>query len=301
MKRVASAPFTVSQLIEGPQGEKGDSGSPGATGAVGPYVLMTKWAEDLDSATSITYWAGTESNAPYKNLTYYNGLWYACKSKYTRTASSNNTPPSSLTSRWTVMQNARFIASEVIFSERGYIELLQSQSIKVMDETAQLAKMIISKSGITQYDYDESGNVTAFMRIDRGTIGYYKADGTAIWQLGAAGVINILSSNNGWVPKSLYKLGTAAEASQTAAMKTTNFTGTTYYVLTSKASTNSKELGYTQKSASVAGAAIDDGYYCSPGPPMETIRETDDDTGLMSRIMLHYVGGYLKDSLTITW
>lgn len=298
MKRVASAPFTVSQLIEGPQGEQG---SPGATGAVGPYVLMTKWAEDLDSATSITYWAGTESGAPYKNLTYYNGLWYACKSKYTRTASSNNTPPSSLTSRWTVMQNARFIASEVIFSERGFIQLLQSQSIKVMDETANLAKMVISKSGITQYDYDESGNVTAFMRIDRGTIGYYKADGTAIWQLGAAGVINILSSNNGWVPKSLYKLGTDATASQTVAKRTTNFAGTTYYVLTSKASTNTKELGYTQKSASVSGAAIDDGYYCSPGPPMETIRETDDDTGLMSRIMLHYVGGYLKDSLTITW
>ena len=199
------------------------------------------------------------------------------------------------------MQNARFIASEVIFSERGFIQLLQSQSIKVMDETANLAKMVISKSGITQYDYDESGNVTAFMRIDRGTIGYYKADGTAIWQLGAAGVINILSSNNGWVPKSLYKLGTDATASQTVAKRTTNFAGTTYYVLTSKASTNTKELGYTQKSASVSGAAIDDGYYCSPGPPMETIRETDDDTGLMSRIMLHYVGGYLKDSLTITW
>lgn len=298
MKRVASASFTVSQLIEGPQGEQG---SPGATGAVGPWVLLSKWEEDLEGVSSVTYWSGKESGAPYKNITYYNGLWYGCKSKYTRTASSNNTPPSSLTSRWEVAQNFRIIASEVIFSERGFIQLLQSQSIKVMDETANLAKMVISKSGITQYDYDESGNVTAYMRIDRGTIGYYKADGTAIWQLGAAGVINILSSNNGWVPKSLYKLGTDATAPQTAAQRTTNFTGTTYYVLTSKASTNTKELGYTQKSASVSGAAIDDGYYCSPGPPMETIKETDDDTSLMSRIMLHYVGGYLKDSLTITW
>lgn len=175
MKRVATAPFTVSQLIPGPQGDQGD---PGSTGPVGPYVLMTKWEEDLENATSITYWSGKESGAPYKNMTYYNGLWYGCKSKYTRTASSNNTPPSSLTSRWEVAVNFKIIASEVIFSERGYIQLLQSQSIKVMDESGQWAKMVIGATGITQYDYDEQGNKTAFLRIDRGTIGYYKADGS---------------------------------------------------------------------------------------------------------------------------
>lgn len=302
MKRVATAPFTVSQLIPGPQG---DQGNPGSTGAVGPYIYMTKF---LNDPIGTVYYNGKGSTHPYANITYYNGLWYrftstANNGQMTKTASSK--VPSADTGsngHWTVANNPAFIATEIIFSERGYIELLQSQSIKVMDESGQWAKMVIDATGITQYDYDEQGNKTAFLRIDRGTIGYYKADGTAIWQLGAAGVINIFgSSNNGWVPKSLYKLGTAATASTTAAKMTTSFVGTTYYQLTSKTSTNPKDLGYTQKSASLAGAAIDDGYYCSPGPPMETVKEVDDESSYYTRTILHYVSGYLTETLTVTW
>lgn len=313
MKRVASAPFTVSQLIEGPQGEQG---SPGATGAVGPWVLMTKWAEDLDSATSITYWAGTESNAPYKNLTYYNGLWYACKSKYTRTASSNNTNPASLTSRWTVMQNFRFIASEVILAERGSIDLLQTMSIRVVKDNKVALKL--DTDGLEQYLYDGAGNMVNFMRFGDGVVGFYDASGNAIWEIDASGNTKFYTrttATNKYASLPLYRMTSSTVTSLDTACTWVQGQGNknlaataTYYQLTEKASNvTAYNLGYTgtRSTAPTSGEApstltrIPDGYYCTPGYPAQSVALVE--TALYCRMVYHFVGGYCVEKRKYEW
>lgn len=302
MRKVASAPFTVSQLIEGPQGETGDTGP---TGKVGPYVLMTKWSEDLDNASSITYWAGTESNAPYKNLTYYNGLWYACKSKYTRTSSSNTSPPSSLTSRWTVMSNFRFIASEVILADRGVITLLQSNGIKVPDEQGRIS-LAISGDGFVNYVYNgDDTTPTGYMKLGDGAIGYYKIDGTAIWEIGPSGQTTFFSAAaaNGWRTLKLHLLHSSnVNTAKTNAQQATAYTSGngTYYQLTSVAnSSDSDKIGRTTTNQAVDGVMIPNGFYCISGEAPQKI--SLDNTVVYYREVLQYSNGFKINSYEVTW
>ena len=303
MKSVATAPFTVSQLIEGPQGATGDTGP---TGAVGPYVFMTKWAEDLDNASSITYWAGTESGAPYKNLTYYNGLWYACKKKYIRTASSNNQTPPNKTSYWTVMTNMRFIASEVILADRGVISLLQSNAIKMMDEQGRVG-LIMSGTLIDIFVYNGTETTaTGYMRLGGGAIGYYNNSNEAIWEIGPSGKTTFFNASmaNGWVTRNLHLLHasnlTTAKNNAQASPNAFSSGNGTYYELTSVAnSSDSDKLGRTTTNQAVDGVMIPNGYYCLSGAAAQKVSMIDQV--VYTRTVIQYSNGYKVNEYEVTW
>ena len=206
---------------------------------------------------------------------------------------------------WVEVNNLQFVATELLLSENGTIDLLSSQVLRMFNSRSQLTATLNEDGNGSYVIYDGDTGLPMMNYCYDGYIYRYKPDGSVAWRIGLGGEIE-KNFTDSWNEFRLVKINNYPTGTQVTSE--TTFSGhVTYYQFRSGSSGNWSEytqmIFITQSPANPAiqverGNVIPDGWY-TPNFVSEQSSETVGETSYVINV-LHIINGRIENSLEVT-